>query len=539
MPSKNIATFAPEVLENTSQSVQDGLEALFEATPRQLRSYYDDLQSRAAKPALQRLTDIFGITQLARSSGVLAQLVVQAEAEQTTQRSSGKEETVISFEVFEACATSMKVGALLSLHGEGGGILSVSYYSPRQHEQIENVEPSERPRWLMEPWPEWASCRWLHLQAIDGVVDDAPQALRLVGMQLGLHPLSISDAIDDSDTRRAKCVPYGGHLLLTFPLVELARDFSGKSSTDHANSADAGGSNPKDSNGEPPAASSHLEPPLLRISTLSFFLVMPRYDVLVSFANADSMRHRQGPMSVFSKLQRHLKCAYSLPRSGDCRLLLYEILDAIIDHLDPALDALEERLAEVVQSIRTVRSHSPAHQARAYALQRDVKQLLMTVLPLPRVVKNLGEIAMRKKVDEPTSTQGYPSLPALSMLDFSGGGGANAHSSVSRENLEIMDRLRDLEDRLETDLFRLRLIEHDSKALDTELQRAIDTKTQRVLFALTVLSAIFVPANFLAAVEGMNFEYMPELQLKWGYGLFWGVLVLVWTVFGVLMKYVL
>ena len=41
-----------------------------------------------------------------------------------------------------------------------------------------------------------------------------------------------------------------------------------------------------------------------------------------------------------------------------------------------------------------------------------------------------------------------------------------------------------------------------------------------------------MPANFLAALEGMNFDHMPELHLRYGYPAFFGVLVFVWIGFG-------
>ncbi len=38
---------------------------------------------------------------------------------------------------------------------------------------------------------------------------------------------------------------------------------------------------------------------------------------------------------------------------------------------------------------------------------------------------------------------------------------------------------------------------------------------------LTIFSAIFLPLTFIVGIYGMNFEYMPELHWKSGYGLVW------------------
>lgn len=42
---------------------------------------------------------------------------------------------------------------------------------------------------------------------------------------------------------------------------------------------------------------------------------------------------------------------------------------------------------------------------------------------------------------------------------------------------------------------------------------------------LTVITAIFVPLTFIVGVYGMNFEYMPELGLQYGYFFVWGAMV--------------
>ncbi|GAB6877180.1 magnesium transporter CorA family protein [Thermaerobacter litoralis] len=42
-------------------------------------------------------------------------------------------------------------------------------------------------------------------------------------------------------------------------------------------------------------------------------------------------------------------------------------------------------------------------------------------------------------------------------------------------------------------------------------------RTNRLILRLTVLSTIFLPLTFLTGIYGMNFKYMPELDLPWAY----------------------
>jgi len=46
---------------------------------------------------------------------------------------------------------------------------------------------------------------------------------------------------------------------------------------------------------------------------------------------------------------------------------------------------------------------------------------------------------------------------------------------------------------------------------------SISNKMNEVMKLLTIIATIFIPLTFIAGVYGMNFVYIPELQLHWGY----------------------
>lgn len=51
----------------------------------------------------------------------------------------------------------------------------------------------------------------------------------------------------------------------------------------------------------------------------------------------------------------------------------------------------------------------------------------------------------------------------------------------------------------------------------------VSHRTNRIINRLTIFSMIFLPLSFLCGVYGMNFEFMPELQWRPAYFVFWGV----------------
>ena len=69
-----------------------------------------------------------------------------------------------------------------------------------------------------------------------------------------------------------------------------------------------------------------------------------------------------------------------------------------------------------------------------------------------------------------------------------------------------------------------------------ETQRSHWSATRARRYALTVVTTIFIPAEFLTGVFGMNFSDMPELHWRWGYPLFWGLCFGSWVILFVLFR---
>ena len=52
-------------------------------------------------------------------------------------------------------------------------------------------------------------------------------------------------------------------------------------------------------------------------------------------------------------------------------------------------------------------------------------------------------------------------------------------------------------------------------------------RMNEIMKVLTIVSTIFIPLTFMAGIYGMNFEYIPELKIQYGYFVLWGLMIIV------------
>lgn len=64
----------------------------------------------------------------------------------------------------------------------------------------------------------------------------------------------------------------------------------------------------------------------------------------------------------------------------------------------------------------------------------------------------------------------------------------------------------------------------------------MNNRMNKVMYTLTLVTAIFIPLTFLVGVYGMNFRNMPELEWKNGYFYVWGLIVVIGLTMFVYMK---
>lgn len=166
-------------------------------------------------------------------------------------------------------------------------------------------------------------------------------------------------------------------------------------------------------------------------------------------------------------------------RAAEINYLSYLILDMIVDNYFFVIEKISDRMEEVEATIIDNPSHLSLE--RIHSLKKELLLLHKAIWPQREVIST---ILRERNI-------------------FSKG--------------EMLDSFRDIQEHLfqavdMIEVFRDML----SNMLDIYLS-STSRRMNEIMKVLTIISTVFIPLTFLAGVYGMNFSYMPELKMKFGY----------------------
>ncbi|HQY31614.1 MAG TPA: magnesium/cobalt transporter CorA, partial [Thermomicrobiales bacterium] len=168
----------------------------------------------------------------------------------------------------------------------------------------------------------------------------------------------------------------------------------------------------------------------------------------------------------------------SLPQHAP-GLLIYSILDALVDGYLPIVDHVSDRIDDLEDAIFT--NFDTAAMQEIFRLKRDLLTMRKILTPERDVLNTL----MRR--DTPVYNE-----------------------ETARYFQDIYDHLLRVLDSVDT--FRDLL----SSALDSYLS-VLSNRMNQVMKTLTASSIILMALSLIAGIYGMNFLHMPELQWHYGY----------------------
>lgn len=195
------------------------------------------------------------------------------------------------------------------------------------------------------------------------------------------------------------------------------------------------------------------------------------------------------------QIEARIRCAGSKLRLSDARFLVYAIADAAVDEIFPVIDQAQKWLLELQTRVHN-QGQTPLKVVKAVQqVNRDMNTLQFYLRPMKLVVAQLVQ-----------------DLPA-------------GDNDLRRHLEDLLDHVVVLEEQAQ------RMVVW-SRSLNGDYLNEQQYKMNKVVYFLTMVTSAFMPGQFLTGVFGMNFRYMPELQWRYSYLMFWClIMMLVITVY--------
>ena len=191
--------------------------------------------------------------------------------------------------------------------------------------------------------------------------------------------------------------------------------------------------------------------------------------------------------SSFAAVADRLATGRGKVRQRAADYLAYALLDVTVDNYYTILDKVEDVTEKLEEKIL----ENPDSKIKS-----EIHSLKLQMLVLRKSVSPLREAVNRFSDSDSTIIQESSQVFIRDLYDHT---------------IQVMDMIETYRDIL-NGLYDLYLSE-------------ISFKMNSVMQVLTIISTIFIPLTFLAGIYGMNFEYIPELQYRYAYPIFWAVMI--------------
>ncbi|WP_242132881.1 magnesium/cobalt transporter CorA [Aestuariivivens marinum] len=193
---------------------------------------------------------------------------------------------------------------------------------------------------------------------------------------------------------------------------------------------------------------------------------------------------------VFDGVRDRIRQAKGRVRNMQADYLLYILMDAIVDHYFSVIELLGNKIEDLESDIFTGNINDDA--------TKNIQNLKREILRVRRSIFPLREVINRIEKNENTLI----------------------HKKTITYYRDIYDHLIQVSENI--DIYREMIW-----SLMDMYMTTISNKMNEVMKVLTIMASIFIPLTFIAGIYGMNFNYIPELQFKYGYFTVWGVMIVI------------
>jgi magnesium transporter len=198
-----------------------------------------------------------------------------------------------------------------------------------------------------------------------------------------------------------------------------------------------------------------------------------------------SFQEREG--DVFDPVRERIRNGRGRIRKMGSDYLAYALIDSVVDNYFIVLEKLGEEIEFLEEELVT----NPTTETLQviHNLKRELVFLRRSVWPLRESISGL-ERGASALIQESTG---------VFLRD------------VYDHTIQVIDTVEIFRDIV-------------SGMLDIYLS-SVSNRMNEVMKVLTIIATIFIPLTLIVGIYGMNFQYMPELQWRWGYPMVWLVML--------------
>jgi len=208
------------------------------------------------------------------------------------------------------------------------------------------------------------------------------------------------------------------------------------------------------------------------VEQISFLL---KDNLLISFQEKKS--------DFFTHIRERIQTHSGIVRKKKNDYLLFLLLEAVMENFYITLEFYEDQIEALMLEAKT--SDKPDILVRIEKTRENINFLKRSILPLRDALYNLK------------TGQDEVLFDGIEKVNY------NFFARLHQKALELLEQ-----------------IEYDMNTLDSASSFYFSSQNHRmneIMKILTAVSVIFMPLTFIVGVYGMNFDYMPELNMKYGY----------------------
>ena len=192
---------------------------------------------------------------------------------------------------------------------------------------------------------------------------------------------------------------------------------------------------------------------------------------------------QEEPSDVFEAIRKRIQSEGSRLRTFGCDYLAYSIIDLIVDHYFVVI----ARYGEQLERMEMVLSENPDSD-----LLREIKAIKTELLLFFGTIFPLGDVLKGMMKEDVT---------------------------LITDDTRVF--LSNVKDHFMQAIYSLTAAREIVADMFSGYLSMMSYKMNEVMQILTIFAATFIPMSFFAGVYGMNFDFMPELHLKYMYPVFW------------------